>query len=87
MQLIALGSKVRDRISGLVGTVTGRAEYLFGCVQVLVSPAEVKDGAPVLGSWLDEGRVEAVVTEAPMPRPESAAVRAGGPVDNLPPAR
>jgi len=49
---------VRDEISGITGIVTGRCEYLYGCEQVLVTPEECKDGAPVSGTWLDERRVK-----------------------------
>jgi hypothetical protein len=74
-----LGDRVRDEISGFEGIVTGRAEYLYGCVQVLVNPAEVKDGSPIAGTWLDEDRTVPVVKEAFAP-PASAKERAGGPV-------
>jgi hypothetical protein len=84
--MLNLGDKAKDRITGLVGIVTGRAEYLYGCVQVLISPAEVKDGSPVPGTWLDEDRCD-LVKAAVQPRPASAPVRTGGPVQNLPRVR
>lgn len=79
-----LGDKVKDRISGLEGVVTGRIDYLYGCRQVLVNPQEVKDGKPIESSWLDEDRVE-VVQAGCIPRPATAAAAAGGPMLDTPP--
>ena len=56
---VELGTKQRDKITGFVGVVTGRAEYLTGCNQCLLVPP-VKDGAYVDSQWFDEQRLEAV---------------------------
>jgi hypothetical protein len=53
--MIKLGDKVRDNITGFEGTVTGRAEYLNGCVRYQVE-AGSKDGIPH-EYWLDEDRL------------------------------
>jgi len=51
--MIVLGDKVEHRITGLKGVVTGRAEYLTGCVQLLVVEQGVKKEGE--GSrWVDE---------------------------------
>ncbi|WP_309086432.1 hypothetical protein [Chelativorans sp.] len=55
-----LGTKVRDRITGFSGVVTGRVEYLTGCNQVLVSPPAKEDGSLVAAEWLDEQRLEVI---------------------------
>ena len=34
-----LGDKVKDTITGFTGVVTGRSEWLFGCVRCAVQPA------------------------------------------------
>ena len=41
-----LGQKVKDSITGFAGIVTGRAEYITGCHQILVQPPvkNAKDG-------------------------------------------
>lgn len=82
-----LGDKVQDRICpDFSGVVTGRAEYLYGCVQVLVNPGVFKDGKLTDSVWLDEDRC-AVIAHAAVEQPPSAAVRAGGPaIDALPPS-
>jgi hypothetical protein len=56
-----LGHKYRDKISGFVGTATGRVEYISGCNQLLLCPA-AKEGALSPSEWFDEQRLE-LVTE------------------------
>jgi len=74
--MIKLGSKVKDTISGFEGIVVGRAEYLYGCVQILVQPEGLKeDGQPVASRWMDEQRFT-----------EDSTAKAGGP-QNEPPKR
>src|SRR5687768_7018463 len=65
-----LGDKVKDRISGLTGIVTSRAEHLYGCARYWVSPQEVKDGKPAEGAWFDEAGIELV--EASVIKPMQA---------------
>ncbi len=82
-----LGDNVRDVIAGFEGVVTGRAEYLYGCVQVFVSPRKLdKEGKLLDGVWFDEGRVE-VVESGAVERPPSADEREGGPLTCPAPAR
>jgi len=77
--MVNLGDKVKDRISRLVGIATGRTEYLYGCVRIIVTPEEVKDGKAVEGGWFDEDQLVVVEAEA-VRQPESAATRLGGPM-------
>ena len=42
--MINLGDKVKDPVSGFVGIVTSRTEYLYGCIRVCVAPPIDKDG-------------------------------------------
>lgn len=51
---IGLGDEVRDRITGLQGFVTARAEYISGNVKLLIEQA-AKDGA-VKEAWVDAER-------------------------------
>ena len=60
MSKIAFGKKVRDSVTGFVGFVTARCEYMNGCIQYEITPAELKDGVPQKEYWLDEQRVLAV---------------------------
>jgi hypothetical protein len=86
--MVNLGDKVRDRINGFTGIVTGRSVYLYGCVHVLVAPTALPaDGKHPDSTWIDEDRVE-IIEAAAAAQPQSAAVRAGGPsVNPLPPLR
>jgi len=52
-----MGKMVEDTITGLKGTVTGRAQYINGCRQVLIEPQVYEDGA-YREIWIDEERVE-----------------------------
>ena len=52
-----LGSFVMDGVSGFDGVVIGRAEYLHGCVQLLVQPKSLQEnGQPTESRWMDEQR-------------------------------
>lgn len=66
--VLGLGDKVQDRVSGLTGLVTSRAEHLFGCARYWISPQELKDGKPVEGLWLDEDSLELVERSVITPR-------------------
>jgi hypothetical protein len=78
MTKITLGSKVRDTITGFEGIATARAEYLSGCVRILVQPYGLtKDGKMFEGEWIDQGLLEAVKAEK-----ENATDVTGGPVSN-----
>ena len=59
--MIKLGSKVRDKVSGLVGIAISRTEYINGCIQYSVMP-KMKKGAQEMPSWtIDE--IQLVSTE------------------------
>jgi hypothetical protein len=60
---VEIGSAVFDVVTGFKGVVTGRAEYITGCAQVLVQPKVKASGDHVEGRWLDETRVK--VTAGP----------------------
>jgi hypothetical protein len=78
--MVNLGDRVRCRINGFEGIVTGRAEYRYGCVQVLVAPTKLAaDGKCPDSVWFDEERVEVTASEE-VKRPASADERAGGPL-------
>jgi hypothetical protein len=58
LEMIKLGSKVKDRITGFSGIVTGFVTYLSGCNQALVIPKVAADGTFKEGQWFDEQRLE-----------------------------
>lgn len=49
---IKLGSKVKDLVTGFEGIVTGRCEYINGCIQFCVRPKS-KGGSMPDGQWID----------------------------------
>jgi hypothetical protein len=55
-----LGIKVKDKITGFEGIVTGFVTYLSGCNQSLVVPPVDKDGKVVEGVWFDVQRLDRI---------------------------
>lgn len=54
-----LGQEVKDRLTGFKGYITGRCEYLTGCIQYSINPKIKKgDTGYPQGTWMDEDRLE-----------------------------
>jgi hypothetical protein len=71
---VRLGDRVKDAISGFKGIVTGRYEYLYGCVRCAVRPEELsKEGTPAESQTFDEGQLEVVKRAAVTASPRSRA--------------
>jgi hypothetical protein len=78
--MIQLGSKVRDTLTGFSGMLTGRTEWLYGCIRLGIDPCKVnKDGKPIETEWFDEQRVEVIESKKPKVSKGSKATT-GGPV-------
>lgn len=77
--MIELGTIVKDKITGFVGTATAYVTYITGCNQYLVTPRCDKQNKMEDGYWLDEDRIE-VLKE---PKVELSVVNAG-PCDTPP---
>jgi hypothetical protein len=56
--MIQLGSKVKDKITGFTGIVTGIVTYITGCSQALIAPPVDKQGKRPEGEWIDLQRLE-----------------------------
>jgi len=86
---IPLGSKVREKVTGFVGTVTGCAKYLTGCYQYAVVPKMSKkhfDGGTAPDAhWYDEGRLEVIEVDTVKPD-DVAGDDPGGPCSDAPSA-
>ena len=80
--MIKLGSEVRDIITGFKGIATGRNVFLYGCVRILIEPAEMYEGKPVEGCWFDEQRIEVIEKKAPEVSKDSSATSGGPQNDN-----
>jgi len=57
---IKLGSKVRDKITGMEGVAICRTLWMNGCVRVGVQPITLKDGVPQDSRTFDEPDLEVV---------------------------
>jgi hypothetical protein len=55
-----LGNVVVDKISNFKGVLSGRHEYLNGCVRWSVSPQELHEGKPIETQVFDEEQLEVV---------------------------
>jgi hypothetical protein len=64
LNMVRMGSRVKDRITGFQGTLTGRAEYISGCTQCLVAPTVKADGSFAESQWFDEQRLEVIDVKA-----------------------
>jgi hypothetical protein len=83
---VILGMRVKNRINGFSGIVTGRCDYLTGCVQFLVTPERLKeDGSQIDGLWIDEMQLVRVDDEPPVIKVQETVVGPGGPQNNTPP--
>ena len=53
--MIGLGDKVKDVVSGYVGTAIAKIIFLNNCIQFHVQAKGVKkDGEPIKAQWVDE---------------------------------
>jgi hypothetical protein len=78
---IKIGSRVKDKITGLTGIVIGRTEWLTGCATVGVKPEETKDGKTIDATWLDEISVTVIQEKVFTINMAPAAPDVGGPHD------
>lgn len=58
-----MGLKVREKITGFEGIVTGYCIYISGCNQALVAPATDENGKHVEAMWWDEQRLDVIGTD------------------------
>jgi hypothetical protein len=71
---ITLGDRVRDTVSGFVGTAIARTSWLTGCDSITVAPDVDKDGKLPDSQGFDEMRLEVV---KPVSRPKPGPALAG----------
>jgi len=76
-----MGVTLRDTITGVQGTVTGRSEFINGCRQYCLEYAKDDERKRV---WEDEGRLEKV--EAPV-KTVAKSPDPGGPQSTPPRSR
>lgn len=76
---IKLGDLVEDRISGFVGVVIARAEWLYGCVRYAVAPRVLHNGDVITERWFDEPQIDVIERDTVRQRGHVMAPAAGGP--------
>jgi len=78
---VQIGDRVKSKINGFAGIITGTTEYLNGCRQHLVAPEALdKDGKVMDGIWTDEQNLGVVEGQVfPNPFAKTAKATAGGP--------
>jgi hypothetical protein len=75
-----LGKKVKDKVSGFTGIVTGRHEFLAGCTRYSVQPEVDKDGKLPEVQTFDDPQLE-IVKEKKI---KTTGDRPGGPMPVTP---
>jgi len=68
--LARLGLKVRDRVTGMEGVVTGVNFDLYGCIQAILHPGMDKEGKVRDTLWFDIARLETIDEKPVMGRPD-----------------
>ena len=70
-----MGKKVKDKVTGFVGLVTGKLESLYGCTQyIITAPIDNKGKAEDNKAVVDEGRVQVI---GPGIRPTRVKAKSG----------
>ena len=80
MKPIKLGSKVECVVTGFKGIITGKCEYINGCIQYLISPKVKKSNERNKSVWIDAEQLKVIKGGV------SIKKTMGGPRDNYPSA-
>ncbi len=81
---IELGDKVKDVISGFTGIVTGKSEFLHGCIRYGICPQELHDGATIDTHWFDEPQLELIESNVVAVDNKTPEDKTGGPMSSNP---
>lgn len=60
---INLGDMARDKITGFDGVITGRTEWINGCVRYALQSKTLKDGKILEPEWIDSQQIEIIKPE------------------------
>jgi hypothetical protein len=52
-----MGKKVKDRLTGFTGIMTGRCLYHYKTTEVMIEPTALLNAVPVPGQWFAESRI------------------------------
>ena len=74
-----MGRMGKDKVTGFVGTVTGRSEYINGCVHLMLE-AKAKPGMKPIHAWFDEDRCVTLTSPKRRKAVKKSSGRPGGPM-------
>ena len=80
-----LGLRVSDVVTGFEGVATAVSFELYGCVQVVISPPQDKDGKIPDGRWFDAKRLKVLCHVPVMEVPDFNKPEIGGDAKPTPP--
>ena len=72
-----MGDSAKDKITGFSGIITGRSEYINGCVHLMLE-AKAKPGVKPVHAWFDADRC--VLTAPGTLTRKTTRKRPGGPM-------
>ena len=72
-----LGSRAKDKITGLQGILVARNQHLHNCNTYGIKPEKLHDGKPMDCQWFDEPQIEIIKEGIFQLKQET-----GGPTDN-----
>lgn len=84
MDIIELGDRAKDAITGITGIVIAKTFWLNGCIRSTIQPEEAKDGKPVDSQTIDDAQLRLAKKRV---QPAYAATLAPAPPAVAPPAR
>lgn len=61
------GDKVKEKITGFTGVITGTCFYITGCNQYLITSRSKDDSNKNIQLWYDEGRLDLVKSAKVVP--------------------
>lgn len=85
--IMELGDRVKDRISGLEGVVIGKTRWAYGADRLNLQPESVKEGAPAKAFQIEEPQailVKRKVVTSPYREAKKAAEQAAQPKPERP---
>lgn len=78
-ETVQLGDRVKDRITGFSGIVTGITTWLNGCRRVGVQPEKLDEGKLQDPQWFDEPQVDIVKRAVHVPFGQGVAITPAAP--------
>jgi len=75
-----LGDRVQDEVTGVIGIMTGKSMFLYGCERFSIQAPVKADGTIPESHWCDAPQVKVVKTKAA----KTGGRDTGGPMPSIP---